>query len=189
MPKQVRTLNNGSGGNRVRSLIKAILILPFNVLVVIPSLLIWWSWDTRFGPSPLDWKQWLFWVGLTLAGGGLTLMVWTVRDFMTVGQGTPAPWDPPRHLVVKGPYRHVRNPMISGVIFTLCAESLILQSVLVAGWAALFITLNLFYIPLSEEKGLEQRFGQDYLEYKRNVPRWLPRLTPWNLRTKRNDLY
>ncbi len=96
-----------------------------------------------------------------------------------MGEGTPAPWDPPRRLVVRGVYRRVRNPMISGVIFTLCGEALIFQSLPLAIWAALFVLANMVYIPNFEEPGLEKRVGEDYRVYKANVPRWIPRLTPW----------
>jgi protein-S-isoprenylcysteine O-methyltransferase Ste14 len=95
------------------------------------------------------------------------------------GGGTPAPWDPPRRFVVAGVYRHVRNPMISGVIAALYAEALLLQSLPLLAWAVLFMLANLAYIPLVEEPGLEKRFGADYRRYKANVPRWIPRLRAW----------
>ena len=98
---------------------------------------------------------------------------------MTEGDGTLAPWDPPRRLVVRGPYRFVRNPMISGVIFVLFSEALILRSLPLAAWAATFLVINLIYIPLSEEPMLRARFGDDYEEYCRHVRRFLPRVRPW----------
>ena len=110
---------------------------------------------------------------------GILLMAWTVTLFLRFGEGTAAPWDPPRRFVIKGPYRHVRNPMITGVFMTLVAESLMTQSPLILAWAAVFMTANLLYIPLVEEKELERRFGEEYMEYKRGVPRWIPRLTAW----------
>jgi protein-S-isoprenylcysteine O-methyltransferase Ste14 len=70
--------------------------------------------------------------------------------------------------------------MISGVMFILAGEALLLRSWLIAGWLLLFLIANLLYLPLFEEKGLEERFGQDYQEYKANVPRWLPRPRPWS---------
>lgn len=98
---------------------------------------------------------------------------------MKFGNGTPAPWDPPKKLVVRGPYRHVRNPMISGVVLLLLAESLWLQSWPIALWMMIFVIVNMIYFPLFEEKGLEERFGNDYRRYKAHVPRWVPRLRPW----------
>jgi protein-S-isoprenylcysteine O-methyltransferase Ste14 len=116
---------------------------------------------------------------LAFAALGLTLAASTVRLFSTRGRGTPAPWDPPRKLVVQGPYRHVRNPMISAVLAMLAAEALLLQALPLAAWMAFFFAANAVYFPLVEEQGLERRFGDDYRVYKANVPRWIPRLTPW----------
>jgi protein-S-isoprenylcysteine O-methyltransferase Ste14 len=110
---------------------------------------------------------------------GLLLKVATIRLFVTVGKGTLAPWEPTQRLVVRGVYRHVRNPMISGVLFILLGESVLTASLPVFCWFLLFALINATYIPLLEEPGLVNRFGEDYLEYKRNVPRWIPRWTPW----------
>ena len=117
--------------------------------------------------------------GALLAGIGLTLMWATIRLFARRGEGTLAPWDPPRKLVVEGPYRHVRNPMISGVWFLLAGEGMLTGSVGIALWLAVFATANVIYMPLSEEPGLERRFGEEYRAYKRAVPAWIPRTTPW----------
>ena len=100
--------------------------------------------------------------------------------FTGPGEGTPAPWDPPKKLVILGPYRHVRNPMITGVVIFLGAESLMLWSWPLAAWMATFLFANVFYFPFNEEKRLERRFGDDYLRYKANVPRWIPNIRPWN---------
>jgi protein-S-isoprenylcysteine O-methyltransferase Ste14 len=91
-----------------------------------------------------------------------------------------APWDPPRRLVLRGPYRFVRNPMVSGAIFVLFGEALVLQSLPHACWAVMFLLLCLFYIPVLEEPPLEARFGEEYRQYRRHVPRLLPRLKPWS---------
>jgi len=112
-------------------------------------------------------------------GLGLWLMVQTIRLFVLVGDGTLAPWDPTQRLVVRGVYRHVRNPMISGVLFILLGEAVFLGSMALFYWFLAAAVVNLIYIPLFEEPGLEDRFGQDYVEYKRHVPRWLPRFSPW----------
>jgi len=112
---------------------------------------------------------------------GVVMATWTVSLFVRIGVGTPAPWDPPKKLVVRGPYRHVRNPMISSVLFLLLGEALMLQSWPIGAWVLFFFAVNTIYLPLSEEKALARRFGSDYLTYKDNVPRWLPRLTLWRL--------
>ncbi len=98
---------------------------------------------------------------------------------MKVGNGTPAPWDPPKKLVIRGPYCYVRNPMIISVMLMLLAEVLLFQSWPIAAWIVVFFIGNSIYFPLVEEKNLEKRFGDDYREYKAHVRRWIPRLRPW----------
>ena len=117
--------------------------------------------------------------GALLVAAGAALWAWTVRLFATVGEGTLAPWDPTQRLVAVGPYRHVRNPMISGVFTVLAGEALALGSESLAIWAGGFLAVNHLYFVLSEEPGLERRFGEAYREYRRAVPRWIPRRTPW----------
>jgi protein-S-isoprenylcysteine O-methyltransferase Ste14 len=86
---------------------------------------------------------------------------------------------PTQKLVVRGIYRHVRNPMISGVCAILLGEALVFGSFNLLFWFGFVVLLNMIYLPLVEEPGLEERFGDDYLRYKQNVPRWIPRLRPW----------
>jgi len=117
--------------------------------------------------------------GLAVAAVGLLLFGSSLRRFAVEGKGTLAPWDPPRRLVVHGPYRHVRNPMISGVLFLLAGEGLLLLSRVHVVWALIFAALNATYIPLYEEPRLKRRFGVAYEKYSRHVPRFVPRLRPW----------
>ena len=160
-------------------LIKAIVILPGTALVYVPSALLWLAAGTQADISPAGLAQPRFWLGLALFTAGLVFAVWTTRLFVTNGQGTPAPWAPPRRLVVRGPYRHVRNPMITSVIVMLGGESLLLGSWPVAGWMLVFLLLLWISFVRFEEPDLERRFGDDYRRYKANVPRWIPRATPW----------
>ena len=160
-------------------LVKPILILPGTAVVVIPALILWAAGGTWYGAAALSVRDVTLWLGLAAAVPALGLMVWTMRLFVTHGEGTPAPWDPPRKFVIRGPYRYVRNPMIIGVVFMLGAEALAFASWPLAAWLAVFVIANAIYFPLSEEKALERRFGQPYLDYKANVPRWIPRLRPW----------
>ena len=146
----------------------AIGLLPGMVAGVIPALLV---------DGLASWP-------LTLLGGatiavGLALIVQTVALFATVGKGTLAPWDPTERLVVRGPYRRVRNPMISGVLCVLLGEALLFGSPAVLAWFAIVFAVNAIYFPLVEEPGLRRRFGADYETYRAAVPRWLPRLRPW----------
>ncbi len=156
-------------------LLEPLLVLPGVVVVAVPTLLVWLAGDLAW-PPPLPNLV----AGILLAAAGLALAHWTMRLFVTLGKGTPAPWDPPTRLVVRGPYAHVRNPMISAVLMMLPAEALLLQSWPIAIWWVVFAIGNMIYFPFSEEPGLEHRFGDDYRQYKANVPRWIPRLTPWS---------
>ena len=156
------------------------IVLPGTYFVFVPGAILWIS-----NGSPSSWsiagpaEPW-FWAAILSAIPGIVLASWTTRLFVTAGEGTPAPWDPPKKLVVAGPYRHVRNPMIAGVLVILTAESLIFVSWPLFGWMVAFFILNTAYFFWVEEPGLERRFGEDYLRYKANVPRWIPRLRPWS---------
>ena len=119
-------------------------------------------------------------LGAALIGCGLMLMYRTIMLFAREGEGTLAPWDPTQKLVVRGPYRFVRNPMIVGVLVVVLGEAALFGSPALATWAALFFVINAVWFPLVEEPALGQRFGQDYEAYCRHVPRWLPRRTPWS---------
>jgi protein-S-isoprenylcysteine O-methyltransferase Ste14 len=151
--------------------VRAIVLLPGMVTLVIPGLLVW-----RTGTNIGWWSA----IGALVLAAGLALFVWTVRLFVQIGRGTLAPWDATRHLVVEGPYRYVRNPMITAVLTILLGEALTFGNPWIAVEVAVFFTVNAIYFPLSEEPGLRQRFGAEYDEYARNVPRWLPRLRAWN---------
>lgn len=154
----------------------AILILPGVVLGVVPALLLRLDGTPLLtGPARLV----LAGAGVALVAAGLTLMALTIRLFSRVGRGTLAPWDPTEALVVRGVYRHVRNPMISGVSAVLLGETAISAAPLLAAWFALFAIGNAVFIPLVEEPGLERRFGDAYRDYRRHVPRWIPRLSAW----------
>jgi protein-S-isoprenylcysteine O-methyltransferase Ste14 len=160
---------------------RAILLLPFTVTVVVPATILFLT-----GPDTFDlWQSYpatrvtLPILGCAFICLGLALMVATIRLFVAVGKGTLAPWNPTQRLVVQGVYRHVRNPMIAGVFFVLLGEAILAASLPLLSWFVVFALGNVVYIPLAEEPGLVKRFGDDYLAYRRNVPRWIPRLTPW----------
>jgi protein-S-isoprenylcysteine O-methyltransferase Ste14 len=156
----------------------AIAVLPGTAAVVVPTVIL----ATGDGPEA-GWGEGGVPAFVTLAAGaaliaaGLALWAWTVRLFARIGRGTLAPWDPTRRLVVEGPYRHVRNPMISAVLAILVGEGLVLGSPGILIWSGAFFAVNWAYFVASEEPGLERRFGEEYRTYKRAVPRWLPRLT------------
>jgi len=160
-------------------LVRTIIVLPGNVVVFIPAAILWISKRLGYSPKFAAAGQFLFWVALLAASIGLCLSIWTVTLFLKFGKGTPAPWDPPKKLVIRGPYCYVRNPMIISMLFMLLAEALLFQSWPIAGWLVVFFIGNSIYFPLAEEKSLEKRFGNDYREYKAHVRRWIPRLRPW----------
>ena len=156
----------------------SILLLPFMVAVLVPRWLLGAYGGADGGDAPaLGWASRA--AGVVVFGAGFALFAWCVMLFARVGRGTLAPWDPTRRLVAAGPYRHVRNPMISGVLLMLAGEALFWRSAALALWAGTFLVINHTYFLLSEEPGLERRFGDGYRVYRANVPRWLPRATPW----------
>ena len=117
--------------------------------------------------------------GLPLMAFGAAIYLRCLLDF-TRALGTPAPLDPPKELVVTGLYRFVRNPMYCGVLAALLGLALFLESgrLLVYGFAV-FTGFSLFVL-LYEEPALASRFGESYDRYKAAVPRWIPRLRPWD---------
>jgi protein-S-isoprenylcysteine O-methyltransferase Ste14 len=153
-------------------------------MILVPWVLMWVTADTTIGWAFLGLLNPLVMIiGLTLLLTGVLLLVFTVRMFARIGEGTLAPWTPTRNLarnlVVVGIYRYMRNPMITGVLLGLLGESIILSSQTVFLWALFFFVGNHLYFIKSEEPGLLKRFGDEYVEYFENVPRWLPRRSPW----------
>jgi protein-S-isoprenylcysteine O-methyltransferase Ste14 len=152
--------------------LRAVLLLPAMVTIALPAVIVWRS-GTKIEPlSAL--------LGALLIAVGFALVVWTVKLFATVGEGTLAPWDATTKLVVRGPYRHLRNPMISGVACFLGGEAALFSSWPLLVLLGTFLAVNTIYFPLVEEPGLKRRFGEEYDVYRANVPRWLPRLRPWD---------
>lgn len=154
--------------------LKTILLLPFNVIVIIPGIILYFSHYQYKMPS-LNFMI----IGIALLVTGLFLAGWTMILFNNFGKGTAAPWNPPKNLVIEGPYCYVRNPMITSVILILLSEYFLLGAIQIIWWLLLFFLINNIYFSLFEEKQLENKFGDNYKEYKKNVPRWIPRLTRW----------
>ncbi len=171
----------------MRLLIRALfsLILPVTITVIIPVLVILGfnnhllAFDSALSGAMLA-------VGTFLIVLGLGFVIYTNQAFFRVGKGTLAPWDPPKKLVVIGAYRYVRNPMISGVLMIVLGETLIFASIELFILFILFFIVNHLYFVYSEEPGLVKWFGDDYILYKKNVPRWMPRLKPWKMNTMEN---
>jgi protein-S-isoprenylcysteine O-methyltransferase Ste14 len=161
--------------------VRAIGLLPGVVTVVVPALIVWTGdsvhvgWELPAGVAVLPGLA-----GVGLSALGLLLIVRTVALFASIGQGTLAPWDPTSRLVVRGPYRHVRNPMISGVLCILLGEAALLGSASLLIWFGAVFAVNAIYMPLVEEPGLLRRFGADYVTYRAHVRRWVPSPRPWD---------
>ena len=156
----------------------SIALLPFVVVVVVPRVLLErGSLDVATASTALLAAGRI--AGALAFAAGFALFVWCVLLFARVGRGTLAPWDPTRRLVVVGPYRHVRNPMITAVGTMLAGEALYFESVPIGLWLLFFVAINHTYFLLLEEPGLVARFGEEYERYRAAVPRWLPRRRGW----------
>lgn len=154
--------------------LRAIVLLPGVVVVFVPGMVLWATATSGAAGHWIGGGDPAFWIGLLLGACGLALAVWTMRLFFVAGGGTLAPWDPTDKLVVQGPYRHVRNPMIGAVFMLLAAEALLFDSWPIGIWLAFFYLVNAVYIPRVEERGLEKRFGDAWRHYAAHVPRWFP---------------
>ena len=162
----------------------SIAVLPFTMTVLVPLWIVGGNPSVALADSPLARLGQA--VGVICLVIGLLLFFASLRRFASEGEGTLAPWDPPRKLVVRGPYRYVRNPMISGVVFILFGEALVLWSRPHLSWALTFLAINAIYIPLLEEPQLRSRFGEAYDDYCRNVRRLIPRIRPWEAGSRTN---
>jgi protein-S-isoprenylcysteine O-methyltransferase Ste14 len=150
----------------VRALSYASIFIAL-VLVFLPARILEWSGVIRpeaFGPEQFAGGA------IVIAGGALA--VWCVVTFGMTGKGTPAPFDPPRRLVVAGPYRRVRNPMYIGAGFALLGAALFYGSIALLVYTVLFFLLAHLFVILYEEPTLRRMFGSEYEEYRRRVRRW-----------------
>jgi protein-S-isoprenylcysteine O-methyltransferase Ste14 len=115
-------------------------------------------------------------LGLTLFVLGLAIIIWCFIDFVRWGRGTPAPYDPPRELVINGLYRYVRNPQYVGVVLVGLGEALLLGRVVLIGYAVFLAACYHLFVRFYEEPTLGKTFGDAYVHYRATVPRWFPRL-------------
>ena len=114
-------------------------------------------------------------LGLTIATAGGLLALWCILTFVAIGRGTPAPFDPPRRLVIRGPYRFVRNPMYIGAGLALAGAALYSGSFSLLAYAAVFLLATHLLVVAYEEPALRQSFGKEYEAYCSRVRRWWPR--------------
>jgi protein-S-isoprenylcysteine O-methyltransferase Ste14 len=154
------------------------ILVPGTVTILVPYLLL----SSASRPSSASLGPWRL-VGLLPLLLGVAAYLWSAGSFALAGKGTPAPIDPPKELVVQGPYRYVRNPMYLGVVLVLVGEALVLASPILLRYAALILLAFHLFVVYYEEPNLQRRFGEAYAHYCRSVPRWLPAVKrpslPW----------
>ncbi len=162
---------------------KVLAILGSAVFLVIApgfvaGLVSWWISRWRFEAPFLNLPLFRVIGGLLLAAGTIGLLDSFLR-FALQGVGTPAPVFPTRHLVVTGLYRYVRNPMYVAVLSTILGQALILGSVRLLEYGAVVWLFFHLFVLLHEEPVLRASFGSEYKSFCAEVPRWIPRFTPW----------
>jgi len=123
-------------------------------------------------PYPLELPIAIRYLGILPLIIGFGFFVWTQFLFDRKGKGTLAPWDAPKKLVISGPYKYSRNPMILAVLIIVGSQALVFQSLSVFIWCLLFFIITTIYFIYQEEPALEQKFGEEYTRYKRTVRRW-----------------
>jgi protein-S-isoprenylcysteine O-methyltransferase Ste14 len=149
------------------------LTLPITMTVIVPSIILYFFDENNFSFGLYAW------LGMLILITGLSLVTITIGLFKRIGKGTLNPLDPPKKLVIAGPYRYVRNPMITGVLLVQLGESIMFTSFELLIWFFGFWMANQIYFIWKEEPQLLKRFGPDYQEYRENVPKWIPRFSPW----------
>jgi protein-S-isoprenylcysteine O-methyltransferase Ste14 len=140
------------------------------VLIYLPGRFLDWSGMVR--PAIVGAAQI---AGMLIAAVGAALALWCVFTFALIGKGTPAPFDPPRRLVLQGPYRFVRNPMYIGAALALGGAAIFYQSWTLFIYTGLFILLTHLFVVFYEEPTLRRTFGTEYQDYCRRVGRWAPK--------------
>jgi len=164
--------------NRTAAVLGSIVfffVAPFTIAGLLP----WWLWKWRMSPPVLGIEETRL-LGLLLAAAGVSVLLDSFARFALQGLGTPAPVAPPRHLVVTGLYRHVRNPMYVGVLAAIFGQAMFFADERVALYGALIWLMFHGFVVLYEEPTLKAKFGAEYDKFRANVPRWIPRLTPWS---------
>ena len=152
----------------VRAVVYACLFIGV-LLVFLPARVVTESGIAA--PTHLGAEQVL---GVLLTSAGGILAVSCILTFVFIGRGTPAPFDPPRRLVVRGPYRWVRNPMYLGAGIALIGAALYYNSLPLFAYGAAFLLAMHLFVVLYEEPVLTRMFGHEYEEYCRRVGRWWP---------------
>ena len=152
-----------------------LVIAPGVVGILIPWTLTRW----RFA-SPFFASTFLRAASVVLIAASLPILLDSFRRFVVEGLGTPAPVAPTEHLVVGGMYRFVRNPMYVAVVSTIVGQALLFGSSLTLAYGlCAWLVMHLFVLTY-EEPTLRKRYGNEYAMFSANVPRWIPRVSPWS---------
>jgi len=140
-----------------------------------------WTWVAlgvrrRYDPI-LDFRfpEWMEMSGVAVFVAGGILALTCIASFVVRGEGTPAPFDAPRKFVAVGPYRYVRNPMYVGAFFVILGFGLFLNSLAVLIFGLPWLLLAHLFVIFYEEPALNEKFGEEYLDYLKKVNRWIPR--------------
>jgi protein-S-isoprenylcysteine O-methyltransferase Ste14 len=141
------------------------------VLIFLPVRLLSWSGIVR--PTAIGVQQV---AGMIIGAAGAAVALWCVFSLALIGKGTPAPFDPPRRLVIRGPYRFLRNPMYLGAGSALAGAALFYGSWALLGYTVLFFLVTHLFVVCYEEPSLRRTFGSEYEAYCRQVRRWWPRV-------------
>lgn len=162
-----------TGSRKVRNLltpIGAIFYISLTALFIVLSLEVdRWLKLPKLLPRPLN-----IILSLPILLLALFLMGWSVLNFLKV-KGTPVPFNPPPKLVATGPYAYVRNPMLTGIFILLFGFGTLFGSAsLVFLFTPLFVFINIWELKVIEEPELEKRLGEEYLEYKKKKPMFIP---------------
>jgi protein-S-isoprenylcysteine O-methyltransferase Ste14 len=148
------------------------LLLPGTVTVLLPYVIVG-SPEAAAVTLDAPWGLSQY-VGLILIATGAAVLLWSIVDFALHGRGTLAPVDPPKELVVRGPYCFVRNPMYLGVLTVLLGESVFFRSASLLWYAILVLIVFVVVILAYEEPVLRAQFGESYARYVSSVRRWIP---------------
>jgi protein-S-isoprenylcysteine O-methyltransferase Ste14 len=144
------------------------IVVPGTVAVYIPMRLAGGYSKPQPGP--------LMWLGAICVITGAAIYFRCAWEFAVRGLGTPAPIAPTKYLVTTALHQRVRNPMYIGVALAIVGQAAIFHSLHVVEYAVLMLLTAHIFVILYEEPTLRRQFGDSYEEYRRSVPRWIPKL-------------
>lgn len=165
-----RTATGDTGRRRFFTPLVALIFLIFIVLLIIAAFLT----DTWLKLPLISFRPWTTVLAVILLVPGIVFYTWTIIDFIRA-RGTPVPVNPPRELIISGLYAYCRNPMLASIYLIFFGAGIAWGSLsFTLFYTPLFILVNTVYLKQVEEHELELKFGQEYLNYKKRVPMYLP---------------